>query len=211
MHPTPTKIAKFNRTLEFNQRRWLESEKSAARLQEQIRQTAAMWTNNCVRCFTEGLSFDHPKRECGSFTRDLVDDFRRGRMKNNMGKPQCWTCFMPLDMCARFYDETTHTVRSSRSDVPCTHPHIVLDTWACMWEYCHDMRKVWLARMRELKELDGNHEKDFRQYFSEMIPVPGAKPIGRIAYDVNWLTHKYFLDDREAWKQLSTGEHTHTV
>lgn len=107
---------------------------------------------------------------------------------------------MPLDMCAKFYDDDTQTVRSSKSNAPCTYPHVVLDTWACMWEYSEKMRAVWLDRMRELKGFDGNNADEFREYFKEMIAVPGGKPISRVTLDVSWLTHEYFVGDESRWE-----------
>ena len=175
---------------------------NAARLHDQLRETAEVWTNNCARCFAEKRPFHHPKRDCPEFTRDLVESYRRVKMKNDLGKPQCWSCFMPLDMCAKFFDDETRTVRNTRANVACSYPHVVLDTWACMWEYCEKARQIWLKRIQELKGLDGDDEKQFKEYFREMIAVPGGKPISRVAFDVNWLTHEFFIGNEPRWETI---------
>ena len=196
------KAMKFDRTLDFNRHKWLKTQKSAACLQDELRETAHVWTVNCARCFADKLPFNHPKQDCDTYTRDIVDAYRRRRMKNDLGKPQCFSCFMPLNMCPKFYDDESQTVRSNKADVPCAYPHVVLDTWACMWEYSRKTREVWLERIRELRGLNGNDDEGFRHYFKEMISVPGGKPIGRVAYDVNWLTQKYFLGGEPRWREL---------
>jgi len=45
-------------------------------------------------------------------------------------------------------------------------------------------------------------EEHSRTYFKEMIAVAGAKPVGRIAYDINWLKQEYFLSLESQWQEL---------
>jgi hypothetical protein len=171
---------------------------------EELKRTGSMWTNNCIKCFVDKQPFDHPKASCGAKTGELTKHYRGTRMQNKIGSPLCYHCAMPLPLCQRWNDESTGRIRSSPTNIECTYNRPVLDTWACLWEYCPKAKTLWLKRIRDESEgeLDGENEEDFVTYFRQMIQFGSHKPIGRIALDVNWITQRFFLGDDSLWEDL---------
>jgi hypothetical protein len=199
------KAARVERKLEFNKETWIKQKKEAATIiYEELRLTGSIWTNNCVKCFVDTLPFDHPKGSCGAYTGELTKQYRGKRMGNNIGTPLCYHCAMPMLLCQRWLDEKTGRIRTKPEQIDCTYNRPILDTWACLWEYCPKAKMIWLQRIQDESEgiLDGEKEEDFARYFRTMIHVGSEKPIGRIALDVNWFTHRYFKGNDERWKEL---------
>jgi hypothetical protein len=167
----------------------------------ELKETATWWTQNCVKCYIDEEEFDHPKAECHKFTKDLVRKFRQDLLKGKLPKGQCYWCSLPMSMCAKWLDAATGLTRD-RPDrtVDCTFSHAILDTWACLWEYSPTVRENWKQRIVDESsgELDGEIQEDFAVYFTGTISMPGDRPIGRIAYDVNWVTQGYLHQFRSA-------------
>ena len=196
------KAARMDRRLEYNQHTQRVRAMEFAQLQEDIADACQYWTDNCVRCFAAGDDFDHAKVECSAFTRDLVHRYRYQVMRNDLGRPQCFYCFLPLACCGR-WAEPGGGIASTPGTAKCTWPHVVLDAWACLWELCPKAKEAWLDRIRQESgdTLDGENEDDFRQYFKTMVTV-GVNKVGRICYDVTWLTKSYFLEGESRWGEL---------
>jgi superfamily II DNA helicase RecQ len=188
------KKAKIRRTLLFNQEHALNRRKQTSRILEELKQTATWWTENCVKCYADEEEFDHPKTECPKFTKDVVKHFRQHKLKGKLPKGQCYWCSLPMSLCAKWIDATSG-VTKDRPDktVECTFPHAILDAWACLWEYSPTIRENWKKRIVEETsgEIHGETDEEFAAYFTGTIPMPGEKPLGRIAYDVNWITQGY--------------------
>lgn len=164
-----------------------------------------MWVENCIGCFVDQQPFDHPKETCNSYTGQLASHYRFERMGGSLGKPQCYSCFMPMRLCAKWTDRDTGEPLLQRdSEASCTYPHSILDTWACLWERCPKAKALWLTRIAEESKgkLDGENSKDFATYFRQITNFGGRLSVGRIALDVNWLTHGYFIGDEERWTAL---------
>lgn len=80
----------------------------------------------------------------------------------------------------------------------------MLDTWAVLWEHCPTAKNYWLEHIQKetKRERDGNNDADFRTYFSSMVHLSSGLCVGRITYDVNWLTQRFFLGDPELCETL---------
>ncbi|OSS51886.1 hypothetical protein B5807_04037 [Epicoccum nigrum] len=192
------KRSRMQRELDFNRNCSVEQRRAGARLLVEIRDTATFWTQNCVKCLTDNEDYDHPKSECAKYTKDLVNAFRREKLRGKLSSNMCYWCGLPMSLCDKWLDSTTKDTRNKPDKlVECTYPHAIYDAWACLWEYDHEVRKAWLARIKsetagaETEGLDRSDVTQFAKYFTATVPVAGGKPIGRIPYDVNWVTQVY--------------------
>ena len=198
------KAARFDRRVSYQQESWVRGQQDAARWKEELRNTGAYWTENCIQCFVDGQDFHHAKGTCQTFTGDLVRRYRFDIMGNNLGKPLCFTCFMPISLCAKWTDAETGDVRSRPGPGLCTYPHTVLDTWACLWDQCTKAKAIWLNRIAEQtdSQMDGEDTRGFQEYFRTMVRMGNRELVGRICADVNWFTQVYFLAEGELWRDL---------
>ncbi|KAF2702431.1 hypothetical protein K504DRAFT_284169 [Pleomassaria siparia CBS 279.74] len=108
-----------------------------------------MWTDNCIKCFVDGNLYNHPRGCCGSQLGPLANKYRQERMAGKIGLPMCYSCAMPQDLCWRWRDPVTGERVNTIQQCPCAYPHVLLDTWACLWEHSPAARAIWLERICE--------------------------------------------------------------
>jgi hypothetical protein len=175
-------------------------------MHKEIPRMAEYWTNNCVGCFVKGDTFDHPKRTCSVQTSELADHYRRGRLNNKVGRGLCFHCLMPMPICDKWKSGEGGDKTNNKPDpaVPCQYQHVNVDTWAILWDQCTRARAVWIARIAASGETSFNENDNghLQRYFSSPVDIGLRSHVGRICFDVNWITKEYFLDREDPGAEL---------
>lgn len=206
------KAARQEREISFNVHQLSGQAAERARLFiEEFPATQKFWSTHCVVCFVAHKSFNYARSACtGSrFIGSVVATYRRV-LGNKWGKGQCWFCLMPANCCPRWnIDGTGKTRTQPLAGVVCEDKFAIRDTWACIWEDCPKARDVWIqhARRNGIQDwspgVPDNYSPAFAQYFQSVVDFGDDYKVGRICFDLNWLTQTYFIGDNcNAYNQL---------
>jgi superfamily II DNA helicase RecQ len=193
------RLAKQTREIEFNaQKNGDKVAERSAMFRVQLPATQAFWTSHCAVCFCAGEPYQHLRGGCRQFVGSLVGEYRR-KMNHQWGNGMCWKCFMPANCCPRWNpDGTGHTLQRPDADADCVDKRAILDTWVCFWDRCSVLRKYWVERIRQVRpDFDQSKEKDFREYFQEVVHFGDDHKVNRLCLDVNWLTQTWFQDRQD--------------
>lgn len=156
-----------------------------------------------MACLAAGEPFHHSKVDCSKRTMEIASRYRV-RMQNKWGRPLCYSCLAPVNLCHKWLDPETGRVLQGPTRTPCQNRYAILDTWAVIWECMPTARKTWVQHIQATKGGGWNpdHDQDFRSYFSEVSHYGKDHAAGQICLDVNWFTQTYMLGEDEKYKEL---------